>query len=395
MRPNSVEIHDGVTMPRNISASCRHGRERGFVLITMAAAAFALIGILGVAVDFGRMFIAKNETQEYCDAAALAAALALDGTTTGITNAKSAVSTSTNTWNLDTTTITNPTVTFATTTAGPWAANPNPATGFIYARVSVTVSMPLYFLSVVVAQTTQNVTSSATAGQIPITTFPRGLAPYTAVSTDSTGPNFGMVVGNSYDIQWPQYNATRSGCGVNNPDKCFNQPPCSGDSKATEQAVVANWGPNTSGYWGSTSNSSIEQEILDVIQLQAVDVGTNIQPVLSNGTKASEAGYLDERASQDTDTSDNIVADYLAAVHNGRRLIPVPIVDPVDPTHTNVIGYGQFLLLANGPGNSNYYTKTTNGNDPFCAIYAGPYNVGSTGPGAGGSTGASRVKLVQ
>ena len=129
--------------------------------------------------------------------------------------------------------------------------------------------------------------------------------------------------------------------------------------------------------------------------MQAVDVGTNIQPVLSNGTKASEAGYLDQRASQDTDTTDNTVSAYLAAVHNGRRLIPVPIVDPVDPNHTNVIGYAQFLLLANGPGTSDYYKKTTNGNDPFCAIYAGSYNIGSTGPGAGGSTGASRVKLVQ
>ena len=77
------------------------------------------------------------------------------------------------------------------------------------------------------------------------------------------------------------------------------------------------------------------------------------------------------------------------------RLLAVPIVDPVDTTHTNVIGFGQFLLYANGPGTSNYYTKTTNGNDPYCAIYVGPYNIGSTNPGAGGTTGASRVKLVQ
>jgi len=373
----------------------RGHRERGFVLITMALAAFALIGVLGMAVDIGRMFIVKNETQAYCDSAALAAALALDGTTTGITNAQTAVTNSANTWNFDTTTISNPTVTFATTTAGPWVASPNPATGYIYARVAATVPLQLYFVSVVVSQTTQNVTSTATAGQIAITSFPRGLAPYSGVSTNTTGPNFGLVVGDSYDIQWPQFNSTRNGCGPNNPDKCFNSPPCSGETRTSEAAVVSNWGSSNSGYWGSTSNSTIEQEILDVIQLQAVDVGTNVQPVLTNGNKASEAGYLDERASQDTDTTDNTVSSYLAAVHNGRRLIPVPIMDPVDPTHTNVIGYGQFLLMANGPGTSNYYTHTTNGNDPFCAIYAGPYNIGSTGPGAGGSTGASRVKLVQ
>ena len=365
------------------------------MLVTMAITAVGLIAVLGLAVDIGRMFIAKNETQAYSDSAALAAALALDGTTTGIANAQSAVANSTNTWNFDTTKVSNPTVTFATAAAGPWVASPNPATEYIYARVTATVAMQLYFLPVVLAQTIQNVASAATAGQIPFTSFPRGLAPYTAVSTNTTGPNFGLVVGHSYDIQWPQYNSTRNGCAPNNPDKCFNSPPCSGDSPATEAAVVANWGANTSGYWGSNSNSSIEQEILDVIQVQPLDVGTNIQPVLSNGTKASEAGYLDQRASQDRNTTDNTVGAYLAAAHNGRRLIPVPIVDPVDPTHTNVIGYGQFLLLANGPGTTNYYTRTTNGNDPFCAIYAGSYNVGSTGPGGGGTTGASRVKLVQ
>ena len=371
------------------------GEKRGFVLVTMALTAVALFGVLGLAVDIGRMFIAKNETQAYCDAAALAAGLALDGGTTGIANAQSAVVNSTNAWNFDTTKVSNPAVAFATASGGPWVASPNPATGYIYVRVIATVPLQLYFLPVIVAQTTQNVASAAIAGQIAITSFPRGVSPYTAVSTNTTGPNFGLVVGDSYDIQWPQYNDTRAGCGPLTPDKCFVSPPCSGDSKASKAAVVSHWGANTSGYWGSNSNSDIEKEILDVVQAQTVEVGTNIQPVLSNGTKASEAGYLDERASQDTDTTDNTVSAYLAAIHNGRRLMAAPIVDPLDPTHTNVIGYGQFLLLANGPGTSNYYTRTTNGNEPFCAIYAGPYNVGSTSPGAGGTTGASRVKLVQ
>jgi hypothetical protein len=38
----------------------------------------------------------------------------------------------------------------------------------------------------------------------------------------------------------------------------------------------------------------------------------------------------------------------------------------------------------------------SNGNDPFCAMYAGPYNVGSEDPsGATSGTGAYRVKLVE
>ncbi len=122
------------------------------MLIAMALSAVALIAFLGLAVDMGRMFIAKNETQTYCDSAALAAALALDGTMTGITKAQSAVTNSTNTWNLDTTKVSSPTLTFATALAGPWAASPNPATGYIYARVTATVPLKLYFLPIVVTQ---------------------------------------------------------------------------------------------------------------------------------------------------------------------------------------------------------------------------------------------------
>jgi len=67
-----------------------------------------------------------------------------------------------------------------------------------------------------------------------------------------------------------------------------------------------------------------------------------------------------------------------------------------------VIGYGSFLLHDNGtnadPTSTTYYSKGpgTNGNDPFCAIYVGPYTIGVDGPGANtGGTGAFRVKLVE
>jgi len=395
MRRESIEIQNSVTMPPR-------GQARGFVLITMAITVIALIAVLGLAVDVCRMFIAKNETQAYCDAAALAAALALDGTTVGIANAKTAVNNSTNTWNLATTAITSPTVTFATSLAGPWLASPNPATGYTYARVAATVAEQLYFLPVVVSQTSQNVTSSATAAQVAITSFPEGLSPYTAVSTINTPPNFGLTIGNSYDIQWPQYNGAKAGCSALNPDKCFNSPPCAGDSFISKAAVVADWGSSLSGYWGSNSNSIIEHEVVDLNdQTSPITVGMNIDPVLTSGDKASQANYLDERVRQDVEFTYNTVGTpttsgtYLGTLHNGRRLLPVPIVDPTDPTHTTVIGFGQFLLLSNGAG-SDYYKKNVNGNDPFCAIYAGPYQVGSISPGAGGgSTGATRVKLVQ
>lgn len=364
------------------------------MLITMAVSSIALMGVLGLSVDLGRMFIAKNETQVFCDAAALGAALTLDGTTTGIARAQGVLTNSTNTWNLNSSSVSAPTIAFGTTSAGPWVASPNPATGYMYARVIASAPVKLYFMPVIVNQTSQPVSSSAIAGQVPITTVPRGLAPYTAIAQTPTGPSFGLTVGDSYDIQWPQFNGSRNGCGTSNPEKCFNTPPCAGDSITAQLSVVNNWSSSNSGYWGSNSNSIIQKEILDLIQLQPVAVGTNIDSILTNGQKQSQSGYLDDRASQDTNSTDNTVAGYLANIHNGRHLIPMPIVIPQSTTSTTVVGYGQFLLISNGSP-SDYYARTTNGNDPFCALYAGPYVIGSDSAGAGGTTGASRVKLVE
>ena len=349
-----------------------------------------------MAVDLGRMFIAKNETQAYCDAAALAAALALNGASSGITAAQNAVANTKNAWNLDSAYITNYQVAFATGVGGPWDGNPNPAAGYTYARVQATVPLQLYFLSVIAGQYTQNVSSVGIAAQIAQTSFSRGLAPYTVVGSDPSSPAFGLAVGDQYDIQWPQYNGTRAGCGPGNPDKCFVSPPCSGDPKAARSAVTQYWGASINGYWGSNSNSVINQEVLDVIQLQSVSVGDSI--TLSTGDKNSEAKALDLRVNEDQDILDNTVDSYInSSNHNGRRLVALPVVNPTS-SGTFVLGYGGFLLLSNStaksPGPSTLYASG-NGNDPFCAIYIGPYTQGSIGPGGSTQTGYFKVMLVQ
>jgi hypothetical protein len=65
-------------------------RERGIALIATAASLIAIVGIAGVSVDLGRMYIAKSELMAYTDAASVAAALQLDGTAAGITRAQNA-----------------------------------------------------------------------------------------------------------------------------------------------------------------------------------------------------------------------------------------------------------------------------------------------------------------
>jgi Flp pilus assembly protein TadG len=361
-------------------------RERGFVLITMAIVAIALIGALGMAVDVGRAFIAKNETQAFCDAASMAAVLKMDGTATGISNAKIVVANTTNAWNMDTTSMTNPTVDFATSATGPWSTNPSPAAGYTFARVQATVALPLYFAPVVTGWYTQNVASAAIAAQISITSSSRGLAPYSVVSTQPVAANFGLVIGSQYDIQWPAQNGSGTG---------FVRPPCSGDPPASIAAVQADWGSSTSGYWGANASSTIYQEVLDNTQVTQISIGENIASILTSGQKNAQATALDTRVQEDGDYTNNSLSSYLNnTAHNGRRLIALPVVDPTSTSTTTVIGYAAFFLLSSGNANSNYYASGT-GNDPFCAVYAGSYVQGSINPGASGGAAAYRVALVQ
>jgi len=377
-------------------------RKKGYVMVTMAAAAFALMGAVGLAIDVGRLFSIKSETQAYADAAALAAALKLDGTAVGIANAQAAVNKPGNTWNFNTTAMPAPTVEFAQTAAGPWSANPGAPAGYVYARVTATVQAPLAFMPVAMSKATrkykQAVISRAVAAQISITSFGKGVEPYTAVSVNTTGPNFGLTVGQEYDMQWPQFNGTRQGCNNGTPEKCFNAPPCAGDlaNKSVLQAVSQNWGSNNNGYWGFSSNSDIKLAILDGKQTQPISVGMNIAPILTNGNKAAQADILDQRNNEDAYQTDNVVANYLASsTHNGRRLMLVPIVDPTAVGTSTILGFGQFMLYTNGVP-SNYYKHNSNGNDPYCAVYVGPFVLNADNPGgATGGTGAYQVTLVE
>jgi uncharacterized membrane protein len=67
-----------------------------------AVMAIVLFAVLGVAVDMGRMFIIKHEAQVFTDAAALGAALKLDGTQAGATVGANFVDASPNRWNAGT-----------------------------------------------------------------------------------------------------------------------------------------------------------------------------------------------------------------------------------------------------------------------------------------------------
>jgi Flp pilus assembly protein TadG len=65
-------------------------RQRGAVIVTVALVLFVLLGFMGIALDFGHLFIVKTELQTAMDSCALAAAQELDGNGDAIVRARSA-----------------------------------------------------------------------------------------------------------------------------------------------------------------------------------------------------------------------------------------------------------------------------------------------------------------
>lgn len=66
--------------------------KKGFVLIAACIVLAILLGLAGLGIDIGRMYVIESELQAFSDAAALNAALQLDGTERGIARAREAAS---------------------------------------------------------------------------------------------------------------------------------------------------------------------------------------------------------------------------------------------------------------------------------------------------------------
>src|SRR5713101_3005911 len=139
--------------PRSTS---RNSSQRGFALLATAACLLVVVGMAGVSVDVGRMNNAKNELMAYTDAASIAAAVQLDGTTAGITNAKNAgaaMGTGANAmgWDFATKQISGATYQFAKGLAAtpnvpdPATWDPNPASppDYRFVKVSASANVPL------------------------------------------------------------------------------------------------------------------------------------------------------------------------------------------------------------------------------------------------------------
>jgi uncharacterized membrane protein len=146
----------GVCASRVRKARTRRSQE-GFVLIVTAIALTILLALAALGIDIGRMYVIRAELQSFTDAAALSAAIQLDGTDSGFANARAGaarVATGPHAmhWDLGTRTITNITTSFAQGTAGPdnqtWQEQPKQGGNYRFVRVVAAEQAPVIFLRV-------------------------------------------------------------------------------------------------------------------------------------------------------------------------------------------------------------------------------------------------------
>jgi Flp pilus assembly protein TadG len=376
----------------------RHAKnQRGFSLAMLAVSATVMFGMLGLAVDVGRMFILKNELQTFADASALAACAKLDGSGSGITAADTIAkqgplgTTVPNGYNFDTVAITNVTTAYATSLNGTYdsaatasAVNPN-----TYAFMSITsqATMSLYFLPMIPGIPFHyTVSAKAVAGEMKQTggVTGGGLAPFAPEAHDiNDTTNFGFTAGHSYTLKWG--NGTETTCSGD-----LNDPWPTGESTnfPAEHGFV--------DIGTGNSNANIKDAIVNSDYPPAGMIISSTTPnntlgAVPGNRGASVFGALQSRSAQDSDqTSLNYTAYKLSNTGNGRRILVVPVSENWGlgaggtKTDVTVMGFASFFIppSAGISGNSG----------PFCAEYIGRATSWN-GP-AGGTDGTVTYKIV-
>ncbi|MDQ6760809.1 MAG: pilus assembly protein TadG-related protein [Acidobacteriota bacterium] len=355
--------------------------QKGFVLVAAAVGFAAVLGAAGLAVDLGRVYIARNEVQAFADSAALAAALQLNGTSAGITAANLAVQSTPNKWNLGTQSVSNATVQFAVGSAAngnqpdaaSWTATPASGSNYRFVRVIAGADVPVMLAQAIGAQSTMHVAAVATGGQLMVTTYADGLLPFSPIAPNAADTvDYGFQTGQLFTLRYP------SGGGQNKGNVC------AGDVNGS---YWANLPAQDRGYWGSNSAAAIRGEIVDDTQVQPLTIGDNVPMV--GGNKTTEGSALETRVEEDSDpTSLTYQAYAQAGLGNGRRVFSVP-VNSGSPDFA-AISVRAFFLQAQG-----VYSAVT-GTTSICAEYIGTYvQGGGVHIGAGQGTGGYLVRLTQ
>ncbi len=128
-----------------------------------------LLGLAGLAIDIGRMYVIRAELQSFTDAAALSAALALNGTDSGVARARTgagrlAAGPHAMRWDMGTQPITNIATSFSSDQSN-WQDQPKPAADARFVRVVASEPAPVIFLRIFQPLTSTTVAAASVAAK--------------------------------------------------------------------------------------------------------------------------------------------------------------------------------------------------------------------------------------
>lgn len=175
--------------------------ERGSVMALSAVAMLSILLAAGLGVDISRFYVAKNELQNAADAAALAAASALNSSPGGITNARDRALVEMNKYNFNngTVTLAETNIKYSVNLNGTYVdyatAYASPANIRFVEVTTPQMAIPVSFAAMVLG-TSKNMSATATAGlSVPLNTF-CNFIPLSVIDYDIP-----MVPGQTYTIR--------------------------------------------------------------------------------------------------------------------------------------------------------------------------------------------------
>lgn len=400
--------------------------------MVVAASALVVVGLLGLSVDLGRMYVVKNELQNFTDAASIAAAHKLNGTNDGITAARVRALADTNRWNFGNDSVSDITVTFATDSTGNFSETPAIGSAYRFVRVDATAASELMFMGIFPGiGRAQNVNARSIAGQAAVAGMGDGVLPFSPDAhdpNDVTG-NFGFLRGRNYTLRWDNLTGNTNGLPANSYIESSDGVDLVG-CDADMDGTTAGFQP------GETSNS--QRGYIDLADLEPIDGGGGaalIRYIVEGkasfeqsivpyqywvtpepGEKQTVLGSMDDRVASDTDRSTAThyttaqtapetpssesmntsfrssyeVAEPRPPAGNGRRLVTVPVNDPL--SNGVVIGFAGFFLPPEPCAevkidNHKYY--------PCCGEYVGSTLLNGGGSGANPGGGTFRISLFE
>jgi len=354
-----------------LSSERSHRRgQRGYVLVMFTLSLFFLLGVCGLAIDVGRMYVVKSEAQAFVDAAALKGAIYLATQPGDFTGATAAVTNLNQGWEFGTKTFTNVVTTYGTSDTATFVATP-PGLGFApadykFIRVQVSATPQMYLMGAAIGQRGASITAQAMAGLKALTSVPGGELPLSPWSRKHANPEdnndpFGFKAGNQYTLRW--------------------KPPGNKSTCGTDEGSGVGDNQDWRGYCCTGGNSAVSvADILAGGGTVPVSIGDAFPPLEATGQMQSID--ITTFINADTDTNAPNYNAYRAGGNGNNKRV---VIAPVNDSMNTIVGFAAFFLLP---------AKQYNGQD-WCGEYIGAFVQGAPSVLPGGGYGVYRLKLFE